>query len=200
VATASCLTVKKCIDLESQAPLVNDEFCGIIYNSLGIHLFPKNEVYGFRSVLQRQLSRFLAGVKAVARSRDLLSYARPASVIYLNTMPSECCYCGQAKIFYEGEPIRQVRSRFTRPTPLYSKTRSIPQLTNISTPEQGLCHCSECKKYTSSAYSINIIVSNQDFRTEGPSNPSPRALIVGTPSRRISVLSVEVLCIALVSN
>ena len=27
-------------------------------------------------------------------------------------MPSGSCYCGQAKIFYAGEPIRQVRSRF----------------------------------------------------------------------------------------
>ncbi|KAE9374669.1 hypothetical protein N431DRAFT_372474 [Stipitochalara longipes BDJ] len=53
-------------------------------------------------------------------------------------MPSGSCYCGQAKIFYEGKPIRQ-----------------------------GLCHCGECKKYTSSAYSVNVIVSDEGWRTEG---------------------------------
>ncbi|TVY85277.1 hypothetical protein LSUE1_G004426 [Lachnellula suecica] len=53
-------------------------------------------------------------------------------------MPSGSCSCGQARIFYEGDPIRQ-----------------------------GLCHCGECKKYTSSTYSVNIIVSEKGWRTEG---------------------------------
>ncbi|PVH92316.1 hypothetical protein DM02DRAFT_700291 [Periconia macrospinosa] len=53
-------------------------------------------------------------------------------------MSSGSCYCGQAKVFFESQPMRQ-----------------------------GLCHCGECKKYTGSAYSVNVIVSEKGWKTEG---------------------------------
>jgi hypothetical protein len=56
---------------------------------------------------------------------------------------------------------------------------------------QGLCHCDECKNYTSSAYSINIVVSDQGWRTEGTFKSITKT------SPPISALSAVVLCTGL---
>ncbi|KAJ9604011.1 hypothetical protein H2200_011533 [Cladophialophora chaetospira] len=50
-------------------------------------------------------------------------------------MPTGSCYCGNLRIEYTGEPITT-----------------------------ALCHCSNCKNYTGSTYSLNYLIPSENFK------------------------------------
>ncbi|GAB7350051.1 hypothetical protein MBLNU459_g0721t1 [Dothideomycetes sp. NU459] len=53
-------------------------------------------------------------------------------------MPSGSCLCGKVGISYTGEPA-----------------------------VKALCHCTDCRKMSGSAYSVNNVVSEEGFKTTG---------------------------------
>jgi hypothetical protein len=68
------------------------------------------------------------------------------------------CLCGKVTYEVEGGPLNKVLD-LSPPSKAQSK---------LTLPHQALCHCNQCQKNSGSAYTTNIVVSNDFFKSSGP--------------------------------
>jgi hypothetical protein len=78
-------------------------------------------------------------------------------------MPKGGCACGNVRLNYTGEPSAKVClscSSSSSYVPICPPTQTKPP---NPCPTQALCHCTDCKKITGSAYSTNIVIPSAGF-------------------------------------
>jgi hypothetical protein len=77
-------------------------------------------------------------------------------------MPSGSCFCGKVKINYTAERITAVRLIHAP-----DETRPYFQALIISSHNQGLCHCLDCRKLSGSPYTYNFIAHRSEIEVTG---------------------------------
>lgn len=74
------------------------------------------------------------------------------------------CFCGRVRVEFSGQPIKSV----SIPPP----GRRLFTALILFLSQQGLCHCSDCRKLTGAPYSYSFVVKTADLEVTG----SPKAV------------------------
>lgn len=77
-------------------------------------------------------------------------------------MPKGGCACGNVRLNYTGEPSAKVCSVLVHTVVSTYRVTQNGVLTHAPLP-QALCHCTDCKKITGSAYSTNLVIPSEGF-------------------------------------
>lgn len=74
------------------------------------------------------------------------------------------CFCGKVRVEFSGEPLKSVSAS----PPLIQLFIALM----LFFRQQGLCHCSDCRKLTGALYSYSFVVKTADLMVTG----SPKAV------------------------